>query len=41
MRVLLELLGLEHQGRQHDIVARQQKLRDLSEALDAADMRTR
>lgn len=38
MRLLVELLGLERQGRQHDLVARRRALRDLNEALFAAYM---
>lgn len=38
MRLLVELLGLERQGRQHDLVARRRALRDLSEPLFASYM---
>jgi hypothetical protein len=38
MRVLLELLGLEHQGRQRDMIERRKTLRDLHGALHAAYM---
>jgi hypothetical protein len=41
MRVLVELLGLERQGRHHDIIARRKTLRDLHSSLYAAYMRTR
>ena len=41
MRVLIELLGLERQGRHHDIVARRKALRDLHPSLYAAYMRNR
>lgn len=41
MRVLVELLGLERQGRHHDIIARRKTLRDLHPSLYAAYMRTR
>jgi hypothetical protein len=41
MRAMVELLGLEHQGRHHDLVARRKVLRDLHAALYAAYMRTR
>jgi hypothetical protein len=40
-RVLIELLGLEHQGRQRDIVERRKVLRDLHPSLYAAYMKTR
>jgi hypothetical protein len=40
-RVLIELLGLEHQGRQRDIVDRRKALRDLHPSLYAAYMMTR
>jgi len=40
-RVLIELLGLEHQGRQRDIVERRKALRDLHPSLYAAYMKTR
>ncbi len=40
-RVLVELLGLERQGRQRDIVDRRKTLRDLHPSLYAAYMRTR
>jgi hypothetical protein len=38
MRVLLELLGLERQGRQRDMIERRKTLRDLHGALHAAYM---
>jgi hypothetical protein len=41
MRLLLELLGLERQGRHHDVVARRRALRDAHPSLYAAYMRTR
>ena len=41
MRVLVELLGLERQGRHHDIVARRKTLRDLHPSLYAAYLQTR
>ena len=41
MRLLLELLGLERQGRQHDMVARRKLLRDLHPSLYAAYLATR
>lgn len=41
LRVLVELLGLEHQGRQRDIVERRKALRDLHPSLYAAYMKTR
>jgi hypothetical protein len=41
MRVLVELLGLERQGRHHDIIARRKTLRDLHPSLYAAYMKTR
>ena len=41
MRVLLELLGLERQGRHHDMVARRKVLRGLHPSLYAANMATR
>jgi hypothetical protein len=40
-RVLIELLGLEHQGRQRDIVERRKMLRDLHPSLYAAYMKPR
>jgi hypothetical protein len=40
-RVLVELLRLERQGRQHDIVDRRKALRDLHPSLYAAYMRAR
>lgn len=40
-RVLIELLGLERQGRQRDIVERRKTLRDLHLSLYAAYMKTR
>lgn len=41
MRILVNLLGLEHQGRHHDIVAHRKSLRDLNGWLYGAYMRTR
>ena len=41
MRLLLELLGLERQGRHHDLVQRRRALRDLHAPLYAAYMATR
>lgn len=41
MRLLLELLGLERQGRHHDLVQRRRALRDVHAALYAAYMATR
>ncbi|MBS0444912.1 MAG: hypothetical protein JSR59_03075 [Proteobacteria bacterium] len=41
MRLLVELIGLERQGRQHDIVDRRRRLRDLNGSLYAAYLRTR
>lgn len=41
MRLLVELLGLERQGRHHDIVPRRKALRDLCPELYAAYIRTR
>ena len=41
MRLLLELLGLERQGRQHDVVARRKLLRDLHPSLYAAYLAAR
>jgi hypothetical protein len=41
MRVLVELLGLERQGRHSDIVARRKLLRDLQPSLYAAYMKKR
>lgn len=41
MRLLVELLGLERQGRHHDIVARRKALRDLSPVLYGAYIKTR
>ena len=41
MRLTLELLGLERQGRHHDIVQRRRSLRDLHAPLYAAYMATR
>ena len=41
LRAVLELLGLEHAGRHHDIVQRRKALRDLSPALFASYMATR
>jgi len=41
LRLLVELLGLERQGRHHDIVNRRKALRDLQPSLFKAYMRTR
>ena len=41
IRVLVELLGLERQGRHRDIIERQKALRDLHPSLYAAYMKTR
>lgn len=41
LRVLIELLGLERQGRHHDVVARRKTLRDIHLSLHAAYMKTR
>ncbi|MBW8829014.1 MAG: hypothetical protein JF606_06210 [Burkholderiales bacterium] len=41
MRLLVELLGLEHQGRHHDIVEKRKTLRELHPSLYAAYMKTR
>ena len=41
MRLMVELLGLEHQGRHHDIVGKRKNLRDLNAALFAAYMKSR
>ena len=41
LRVMSELLGLERQGRHHDVVARRKTLRDLQASLYAAYMKTR
>jgi hypothetical protein len=41
MRLLVELLGLERQGRHADIVARRKVLRDLQPSLYAAYMKSR
>ena len=41
MRLQLELLGLERQGRHHDVVARRKALRDAHPSLYAAYMKTR
>jgi hypothetical protein len=41
MRLVLELLGLERQGRHHDVVARRKVLRDTHLSLYAAYMATR
>ena len=41
MRVLLELLGLERQGRHAELIARRRELRDLHAPLHAAYMATR
>jgi hypothetical protein len=40
-RILIELLGLERQGRQRDIAERRKTLRDLHPSLYAAYMKTR
>jgi hypothetical protein len=41
MRLLLELLGLERQGRHHDVVARRKALRDAHPSLYAAYLKAR
>jgi hypothetical protein len=41
MRLLIELIGLERQGRHHDVVERRKTLRDLHAGLYAAYMKTR
>ena len=41
MRLMVELLGLERQGRHHDLVAHRKQLRDLCAPLYAAYMATR
>lgn len=41
MRLMVELLGLERQGRQHDVIARRRTLRDAYPPLHAAYMRSR
>lgn len=41
MRLMLELLGLERQGRHHEVVARRKALRDAHPSLYAAYMKTR
>jgi hypothetical protein len=41
LRLMLELLRLEHQGRQHDLIERRRALRGLSPALFAAYMKSR
>jgi hypothetical protein len=41
MRLMVELLGLERQGRHADIIARRKVLRDLQPSLYAAYMKTR
>ena len=41
MRLMLELLGLERQGRHHDVVARRKALRDTHPSLYSAYIRTR
>lgn len=41
MRLMLELLGLEHQGRHHDVIERRKTLRGLHASLYAAYMTTR
>lgn len=41
MRLMVELLGLEHQGRHHDIVVKRKALRDLHEWLFLQYMKVR
>jgi len=41
MRLMLELLGLERQGRHHDLIARRKALRDTHPSLYSAYMKTR
>jgi hypothetical protein len=41
LRLMLELLRLEHQGRQHDLIERRRTLRSLSPALFATYMKSR
>ncbi len=41
LRLMVELLGLERQGRHHELVQRRRALRDLHEPLSAAYMATR
>jgi hypothetical protein len=41
MRVLIELLGFERQGRHHDVIARRKTLRDIHPSLYADYMKTR
>ena len=41
MRLMLELLGLERQGRHHEVVERRKALRDMHPSVYAAYMRTR
>ena len=41
MRVMIALLGLEHQGRHHDIVTERKHLKDINEELFMAYMKTR
>ncbi|MDD4943256.1 MAG: hypothetical protein PHQ13_06945, partial [Rhodoferax sp.] len=41
MRLLINLLGLEHQGRHHDLVKLRKSLRGLHAGLYAAYMKTR
>ena len=41
MRLMLELLGLEHQGRHHDVIERRKTLRGLHASLYAAYMGSR
>jgi hypothetical protein len=41
MRVLVEIIGLERQGRQHELVGHRRRLRGLHEALYGAYMKTR
>lgn len=41
LRLMVELLGLERQGRHHELIERRRRLRDLQPALFAAYMKTR
>lgn len=41
MRLMLDLLSLERQGRHHDLVARRKQLRDLNPSLYSAYLKTR
>jgi hypothetical protein len=41
MRLLLDLLHLERQGRQHDLPAQRRRLRELQPGLYAAYMKSR